>query len=287
MSTKIRSVKNELNRLNIFMRHDREMAKILLKKDFYKIMSSLSPSFRKNFEKHMENYVNRLDSPRISKINGINFFHRLRDLESLVDVFGTRDYTLLESFAPKEGDHVIDAGAGVGEYTILASKMVGKNGKIIAIEASEEPFRYLRRNAKSSPYKNILAVRCAVSDKNGKIELFRPARTSFVDSIVKSWTGPTVRYLVKSVTVDELVRKLKIKKLDLVKLDIEGAELLALHGAKRTLSKLRPKVIIETHGEGIHGKVMGFLKKSGYKIDFEKIKFTQPFLALVYASPKD
>ncbi len=61
MKTKIRSFKNELERLKIFLRHDREMARFLLSKDIYKLMSSFSPSFRKKFEKQMERYVKNND----------------------------------------------------------------------------------------------------------------------------------------------------------------------------------------------------------------------------------
>ncbi len=220
-------------------------------------------------------------------IKGIKFFHRLRDLESLRDVFHSKDYELLKNFVPSRGDYVIDGGAGVGEYTILASALVGKHGKVFAVEASAEPFRYLRKNAKSNPHKNIVAFRSAISDRNGKIKLFRPAGTSFVDSVVKNWSGPTINYFVNSVTLDKLVQKFGMEKLDLIKLDIEGAEMLALREAKKTLSKMKPKIIIETHGKNIHNNVISFLRKSNYKIDLEKIKFEQPFLALVYASPKD
>lgn len=285
MRIKFRSLKNELERLKIFTRHDREMAKILLSKDIYKMISALSPAFRKNFERQMERYVERLDSPRVSKVRGVKFFHRLRDFESLRDVLHGRDYELLKEFVPKSGDYVIDAGAGVGEYAVVASTMVGRHGKVLAVEASAEPFHYLRKNSRLNPHKNIAPLRAAISDKKGKIKIFRPEGTSFVDSITKSWHGPTHSYSVNSITVDELVRKFKLGKLDLLKLDIEGAELLALRGAKKTMSKLKPKIIIETHGEVLHKKVRESLKKSGYKIDLEKIKFRDPFTALIYASP--
>lgn len=284
--SKLRSIKNEINRFNIFIRHDREMAKILLTKDFYRLLSRIFPPSKKNFEKYMEIYVKRLDTPRTSKIMGVKFFHRLRDFESLRDVFDSRDYSLVKDFIPKSGDFVIDAGAGVGEYTLIASFAVGRNGKVIAFEASSEPFHYLRKNARTNPNRNVTAIRSAVSDRDGKIKIFRPTGTSFVDSVTKNWSGQTTTYSVKSVAIDGFVRRLRMEKLDLLKLDIEGAELLALSGAKMTLSKLRPRVIIETHGESIHKQVLGFLRSHGYEINLENVKFRKPFIALVYASPK-
>lgn len=286
MKSKLRKIDNELKRLRIFARHDRETAILLLKKDVYKLMSKLSDSFRKDFERHMEEYVRNLDRPKESKVGDIIFFHRVRDLESLSDIFHTKDYGLLKDFMPGYGDYVIDAGAGVGEYTIAASVTIGRSGKILAVEANSQPFRYLKKNASMNPFKNIVALRAAVAGKNGKLKLFRPAGTSFVDSIIKSWVGKTESYLVRSFTVDTLVKKFGMKKLDILKLDIEGAELVALKGAKKTLSEMRPKIIIETHGKNVHNDVVSFLRKQGYGIDLEKKKFDEPFIALVYASPK-
>jgi FkbM family methyltransferase len=194
---------------------------------------------------------------------------------------------MIKEFIPKDGDFVIDAGAGVGEYTMVASVEVGEKGNVIAIEASSEPFRYLSKNAKLNPNKNIIALHAALGQKSGRLKMFRPAGTSFVDSINKSWSGSTVSYYVKSVTVDSLVKKFGIKKLDLIKLDIEGAELLALRGAMKTIEKMKPKIIIETHSKELHQDVLKFLRRSSYKIDLEKIKFENPFIAIVYASSKD
>lgn len=284
--SKIRSVKNELNRLGIFLKHDREMAKILMMKDVYRLASGLSPSFRKEFERHMESYVGRLDRPMKTKIMGVDFFHRLRDFESLQDVTGSKDYGLMDDFLPKPGNYVIDAGAGVGEYTHVASLAVGREGKVISIEASSEPFAYLKKNSARSPLKNISAMKAALGEKKGSIRMFRPVGTSFVDSVKKDWSGPTFSYSVKSVTVDGIVRQMKLERLDLLKLDIEGSELSALAGAKETLRKLRPRIMIETHGEDLHSKVVEFLKKHGYRIEIEKIKFRKPFIAMLYASPR-
>jgi FkbM family methyltransferase len=53
---------------------------------------------------------------------------------------------IIEYFRPKEGDMVVDIGAHIGRYTIIASKRVGANGKVIAIEANPSNFEMLKRN---------------------------------------------------------------------------------------------------------------------------------------------
>lgn len=284
MSPKMKSLKDEFDRLRIFAAHDRKMVKILLKKDFYKILSSLSPSFAAGFEKNIKEYSKRLDRPHVSSVKGVKFFHRVRDLESII--LDTKDYMMIGEFVPRSGDVVIDAGAGVGEYTVVSSVEVGKSGSVIAIEASSEPLRYLSKNAKLNPNKNIRVVHAALGEKSGRVRMFRPAGTSFVDSINKNWKGLTVSYYVKSVTVDGLVKKFGLDKLDLLKLDIEGAELLALRGSMKTIARMKPRIIIETHGRELHGDVIKFLKMSGYRIDLERIKFEEPFIAMVYASSR-
>ena len=74
------------------------------------------------------------------------------------------------NFSPKEGDVVIDVGAHIGPYTLKASKRVGLNGKIIAIEADPENFDILNRNIQLNKLTNVIALNYAVYSKEDKID---------------------------------------------------------------------------------------------------------------------
>ena len=78
-------------------------------------------------------------------------------------------------------------------------------------------------------------------------------------------------YRVKATTLDSIVRKLELKRVDLVKIDVEGAELEVLKGGIETIHRFHPKIIVEVHEWlGVKGnKIIQLLKKYGYKLTHE------------------
>ena len=87
-----------------------------------------------------------------------------------------REDDIIERFTPKEGDIVVDIGAHVGRYAIIASKRVGANGKVIAIEASPLNFEMLNRNTNINQLTNIISLNYAAYSKETKINLYLPAK---------------------------------------------------------------------------------------------------------------
>lgn len=69
------------------------------------------------------------------------------------------------------GDYVLDLGAGIGEFAVLASKRVGDNGLVIAIEPSPIDFSMLKLNLSENKCHNVIPVNLAVSDKSGELGL--------------------------------------------------------------------------------------------------------------------
>ena len=82
----------------------------------------------------------------------------------MIDVYHVRNIK-------KGGDTVIDIGAGIGEFSVLASKLVGKNGKVISIEPSPEDFETLMVNLKTNMCHNVIPLNLAISDKPEKLKL--------------------------------------------------------------------------------------------------------------------
>src|SRR5215208_2275885 len=79
---------------------------------------------------------------------------------------------IIERFTPKEGDIVVDIGAAFGFYTIISSKRVGTNGKVVAIEALRDSFKMLNRNIKLNQLTNVIPLNYAVYSKETKIKLY-------------------------------------------------------------------------------------------------------------------
>ena len=75
---------------------------------------------------------------------------------------------IIERFLPSDGDTVIDIGAHLGLYSIMGSKLVGKNGRVIAIEAHPQNFEILKRNISLNGLANVRTLHCATFFEKGK-----------------------------------------------------------------------------------------------------------------------
>ena len=142
----------------------------------------------------------------------------------------------------------MDLGAGIGDYTLIASLKVGNKGKVIAVEPDSESFSLLVKNIRENKLQNVIPLNAAVSNKNEK------------------------RNNIFFTTIDSIAKNLKLKKVNIMKMDIEGFEYLALLGAKRTLIRSRPKLVIEIHSPAIKRKISKFLNSLNYKLCFETHK---------------
>jgi len=129
---------------------------------------------------------------------------------------------------PQKGNIVIDAGAHVGVYTIEVAKAVGNEGRVIAIEPDPDNFRMLKFHIALNRLNNVVALRLALGSRIGKTQLFRLGPPHNVISDVATSTLLKQKTLVKCrvhiVTLDFLCCKLKVKNVDILKLDVEGAE---------------------------------------------------------------
>lgn len=135
----------------------------------------------------------------------------------------------------KEGDVVIDVGAGIGEEAVVFSQMVGKSGRVISIEA--HPFTYdcLSETIKRSNLSNVTALQCAVADEPGTLHIEDSRELNQENSIV---TVGSTGIPVIARTLDDIVMSENISRVALLKMNIEGAETIALRG----LSAMRDRV---------------------------------------------
>ena len=164
-----------------------------------------------------------------------------------------REDEIIEKFRPKQGSIVIDVGAHVGRYTIIASKRVGPNGKVVAIEADPSNFEILKRNIKLNNLNNITSLNCAAYSKEGRLKLHLHSKRSgyTMYSTVMSNRFETRRFMeVKANTLDHLIESERIppEQINWIKIDVEGAEFEVLKGADHILSKSNNiSLLIEIH----------------------------------------
>jgi len=143
---------------------------------------------------------------------------------------------------------VVDVGAHHGLYTLLASKCVGWDGRVVAIEPSPRECARLEKHLRLNRCSNVELVACAAGEDPGEAELY--VADGFHDAF-NSLRPPAIEAPVQAVKVqvrrlDDILTELDISKVDFLKLDAEGAELSVLCGALQLLNrKSRPAMLVE------------------------------------------
>jgi FkbM family methyltransferase len=150
----------------------------------------------------------------------------------------TSDY-FFHLYKPKSGDVVIDVGAGRGEDVLLFSELVGLKGRVIAIEADPNSYDSLVRLCRQNNLSNVTPLNLAVVDCAQKvsIEVGNGADSGawYEHSILEpSGTAQTVQ--VDGKTLDLICEEEQVRHIDFLKMNIEGAEKLAVLGMSRTLA---------------------------------------------------
>ncbi len=179
----------------------------------------------------------------------------------------THEDEIVEQFSPKIGDTVIDVGAAFGFYTILASKRVGQQGKVVAIEPQPDSFEMLNRNIRLNKLTNTRTLNYAVSSKKATLKLYSTY------SVIQERARQSLQsYIeVRADTLDNLLRHVGIDLVNWIKIDVEGAEYKVLTGAKEILSANKPiSILVEIHGKDTYGPVIELLKSNNFNIEFEK-----------------
>ncbi|MDZ8051111.1 MAG: FkbM family methyltransferase [Aulosira sp. ZfuVER01] len=147
------------------------------------------------------------------------------------------------------GDIVFDIGANGGIYTVIAAKKVGANGHVYAFEPGYRELDLLRHNIAINNLNNVTIIERAVSNKKG-ISQFAISDDGALNSLaetkhpyqsIKEWLN------VEVTTIDDIVKELNLKKIDFIKIDVEGAEKLIFEGAKNLLnSENKLKILFES-----------------------------------------
>ena len=168
-------------------------------------------------------------------------------------------------FRPKQGEVVIDIGAHIGTYTVRAAKAVGKEGLVIALEPDPENFRLLNVNVKLNKLENVVTLCMGAYETDGVAIMFRSEYRS-CHSLTRVPGGFIEETRVPTITLDTLLRRFNLSRIDWLKIDVEGGELLVLKGADKALELLK-NLIIEVWDENVH-EVFRLLKLKGFETRF-------------------
>jgi len=177
--------------------------------------------------------------------------------------------------SPKNGGLILDIGSNVGYYTcIFANKY--QNSKIISIEASRSIFDILQHNCKLNEFSNVILYNRAITDKDDiEINFYTHDSMSTIDKkILSDWAIPQNQIKnekTKTITIDTLIKNENADKILFCKIDIEGAEVMALKGAQSTLKKkIIQNMMIEYHSYYNRDYIVNLLKNAGYLVSVKE-----------------
>jgi FkbM family methyltransferase len=161
----------------------------------------------------------------------------------------------------------IDIGANGGMHTVPLARALKNRGEVISIEPEPKNFSILKKNILLNKLKNVIPLNLACSDSEGESTFYLDRSGDGGHSLIKETPiKKSGEIKVKTDRLDNIIKILNIKRVDLIKIDVEGAESLVLKGAKKTLRKFHPKIIFEAWDEDYLNKSRKVLEPLGYKI---------------------
>lgn len=180
----------------------------------------------------------------------------------------------------RPGMTVFDVGANVGELTLLFSRFVGEGGSVHAFEPTSEAFERLAAISRAASLRNVHLNRLALAENEGAVQLH------VYDDDHLSWTSRAQRPLenyginvkprtieeVPATTIDLYCERNGVAEIDLLKIDVEGAELQVLIGARRMLREQRARCVTFEFGQttfdmgNTPDQLEAFLKEAGYEL---------------------
>ncbi len=167
-------------------------------------------------------------------INGYSFD---KDNVMLFETWISQNYILEGKCEPKQGDIAIDGGAYQGETSIWLADKVGKDGKVFGFEIVQSNIDAFKKNIERNSLDNVFVIEYGLWDENTSI-------WTSDDSYRSKCIAEKADNGIAVVAIDSFVEEQGLERVDFIKMDIEGAEMRALQGAKNTIKNYKPQLAI-------------------------------------------
>jgi len=170
----------------------------------------------------------------------------------------------------KPGMNVVDIGGNIGYYAMLEARMVGPTGAVIAIEPMPKNSERLCQNVQANGYQNIRIHKLAIGDRNGTARMYISEKSNWHSLYPPTSSKGEMQVPVS--TLDSLLKPYDLPSVDLVRMDLEGYEVVVIEGMKRTLEKYGPRLLVELHPVAVAvssmEKYLRSLENMGYGIEW-------------------
>ena len=191
-----------------------------------------------------------------------------------------REIELISKISKKNKVFLIDCGCNYGFYSFYTASLSDRNS-VIAIEASPTTAKDFEKNLNLNKFNNIVLKNCAVSDNDDIAINFNESKNDWESSLTHSEFVESKVSKIRTQKIDTIIKDEKLNDYSLlIKLDIEGHELQALEGAKNTIEKYKPIIIIElstyifNKNDKAFDRLKFFLTEFDYSIYNTKKKLT-------------
>lgn len=181
-------------------------------------------------------------------------------------------YELGENIVLEKGDYVVDAGASLGVFSFLAANRVGNDGHVFAIEPVDFLCKCLKESIHMNKFENVTVLPVALGAENGSGSM----NIDYEDPSSSRLGGISREISVNLKTLDKLVFEEKIvRRVNFIKMDIEGSEREALLGARETISRFKPKL-----------SICAYHRKDDFEVLSNIIRDIEPRYNLIYGKRK-
>jgi FkbM family methyltransferase len=170
----------------------------------------------------------------------------------------------------------VDIGANIGWYTLLAASKVGSKGRVISFEPEPLNNNLLKQSIALNNFQNVILLQKCLSNCNGKTKLFLAGQNFGAHSIVRQTSTRPTNIDVDTQKLDQALTELGISNIDVLKIDVEGAEPIVLEGARQIISKGVKHVLFEWNLDEWQNRI-NFLKDIFCNYEMYQI-INSPFL---------
>jgi len=188
----------------------------------------------------------------------------------------------LRNYQPNPGDVILDIGAGAGEEVLTFSRAVGDSGRVICVEAHPRTFRCLQKLVEYNRLWNVIPIHCAVAEPGCEETMIEDS-----SEYLRNRVGGTHGFCIPARTIDSMVAELGLAQIHFLKMNIEGAERLAIRGMTETTQRTQALCICchdflaDICGDDqlrTRGAVTKFLLRNGARVDEESAPNALPYV---------
>lgn len=165
----------------------------------------------------------------------------------------------------RPGDVFMDIGSSIGYFTLVGAGIVGPGGRVIALDALRECAEATRFNARLNGLTQVETLHAAVAAHSGETDVV--VTEEWLWSQLASVGGHSLemrRDRVEAISIDDVVERLRLPTVDVVKIDVEGSELEVIAGMQRVLAEHKPFVICEMHDR--NAEFCAAIEDCGYRV---------------------